>query len=136
MRFSRSVLLLMCFSFGDLTSIIRTGWLILVELVGMVNSYNSQISNDLTQLVNFPTSIPYCDSHSPVLLDFFLVTLWFVPKWLSLHWGVLIMSLSFYWRFIELKKGCPILSPRLCLSSGWLGWSLWSFERCSMGGYL
>ena len=29
------------------------------------------ISNDLTQMVNFPTRIPECDSHSPALLDFF-----------------------------------------------------------------
>ena len=29
-------------------------------------------SNDLTQIVNFPTPIPDCDSHSPALLDFFL----------------------------------------------------------------
>ena len=40
-----------------LMSIIKTGLL---------------ISNDLTQMVNFPTQIPDCDSHSPALLDFFL----------------------------------------------------------------
>ena len=34
--------------------------------------YNFSISNDLSQMVNFPTRIPDCDSHSPVLLDFFL----------------------------------------------------------------
>ena len=34
--------------------------------------YNSSISNDLTQMVNFPTRIPDCDSHSPALLDLFL----------------------------------------------------------------
>ena len=28
--------------------------------------------NDLTQIVNFPTRIPDCDSHSPALLDLFL----------------------------------------------------------------
>ena len=33
--------------------------------------YNFSISNDLTQIVNFPTWIPDCDSHSPALLDFF-----------------------------------------------------------------
>ena len=32
--------------------------------------YNFLISNDLTQIVNFPTWIPYCHSHSPALLDF------------------------------------------------------------------
>ena len=30
------------------------------------------ISNDLTQMVNFRTRIPDCDSHSPTLLDLFL----------------------------------------------------------------
>ena len=34
--------------------------------------YNFSISNDLTQLVNFPTRTPDCDSHSPALLDLFL----------------------------------------------------------------
>ena len=34
--------------------------------------YNFSISNDLTQMVNFPTRIPECDSHNPALLDFFL----------------------------------------------------------------
>ena len=36
------------------------------------NSVNSVIiSNDLTDMVNFPTQIPDCDSHSPALLDLF-----------------------------------------------------------------
>ena len=34
--------------------------------------YNFSISNDLTQMVNFPTQIPDCDSHSPALLDLFI----------------------------------------------------------------
>ena len=34
--------------------------------------YNFSISNDLTQIVNFPTRIPDCDFHSPALLDLFL----------------------------------------------------------------
>ena len=34
--------------------------------------YNFSISDDLTQIVNFPTRIPDCDSHSPALLDLFL----------------------------------------------------------------
>ena len=34
---------------------------------------NFSVSNDLTQLVNFPTWIPDYDSHSPVLLDFISV---------------------------------------------------------------
>ena len=34
--------------------------------------YNFSISHDLTQMVNFPTLIPDCDSHSLALLDLFL----------------------------------------------------------------
>ena len=34
--------------------------------------YNFSISNDLSQMVNFPSRIPGCDSDSPALLDFFL----------------------------------------------------------------
>ena len=34
--------------------------------------YNFSISNDLIQMVNFPTRIPDCDSHSPALLDSFI----------------------------------------------------------------
>ena len=40
--------------------------------------YKFFISNDLTQMVNFPTQIPDCDSHSPAFLDLFLLTLVFV----------------------------------------------------------
>ena len=34
--------------------------------------YNFSISNDLTQMTNFPTWIPDCGSHSPALLDLFI----------------------------------------------------------------
>ena len=34
--------------------------------------YNFSISDDLTQIVNFPTWIPDSDSHSPALLDLFI----------------------------------------------------------------
>ena len=34
--------------------------------------YNFFISNDLTQMVNFPTWILRCDSYSPALFDVFL----------------------------------------------------------------
>ena len=41
-----------------------------MELIDLVNSVS--ISNNLTQMVNFPTKIPDCDSHRPALLDFFI----------------------------------------------------------------
>ena len=72
MRFSRSSHLL-CLYLETLTSIIKTGLPILVELIDLVNSVIFfSISNDLTQMVNFPTRIPDCGSHSPALLDLFL----------------------------------------------------------------
>ena len=72
-KFSQSTCMLMCLSLETLTSIIRTG----LTYSGGTDrpgelSYNSSISNDLTQVVNFPTRIHDCDSHSPALLDFFL----------------------------------------------------------------
>ena len=63
MRFSQSTYLLFLSS-ETLTSIISTGLHIQVELIDLVNSVNS---NDLTQMVNFPTQIQDCDFHSPFL---------------------------------------------------------------------
>ena len=63
MRFSRSTHLLMFLSLEILTSTIRTGLPILVELIDLV------ISDHLTQMVNSPMRIPDCGSHSPALLD-------------------------------------------------------------------
>ena len=37
-----------------------------------MNCHNFSIPNDLTQMVNFPTWILNCDSHSPALLELFL----------------------------------------------------------------
>ena len=61
----------MFLSVDTLTFIIGTVLPILVELINLVNCYNFCISNDLTQMVNFPPWIPDCDSHSPALLDLF-----------------------------------------------------------------
>ena len=73
MRFTRSTHLLMYLSLETLTFIVRTGLPILVELIDLINSvYNFSISNDLTQMVNVPTRIQDCDSHTPALLNFFL----------------------------------------------------------------
>ena len=63
----------MLLSLETLTSIIRTGLRILVELIDLVSSITIfTISNGLTQMVNFPTRIPDFDSHSPALLELFL----------------------------------------------------------------
>ena len=73
MRFSRSTHLLMCLPLETLTSILRTDLPIMVELIDLVNSVIIFfISNHFTQMVNFSTQIPNCDSHSPALLGLFL----------------------------------------------------------------
>ena len=37
-----------------------------------MNCYNFSISNDVTQMINFSTRIPDCDTHSRALLDLFI----------------------------------------------------------------
>ena len=83
------------FVFGDF-NVHHKDWLTYFGETGRPGElcYNFSILNDLTQMVNFPTRILDCDSHSPALLDFFLLTLVFVLQWLSLHWEILIMLLS------------------------------------------
>ena len=137
MRFSRSTHLLMFLSLETLTSTMRTGLPILVELIDLVLWFLYIILNDFTQMVNFPTRIP--DILIVLLFKIypFLVMLVFVLQWLSNHWKILIMLLSqFPLTSIKFTTGCPISSHRLWLFLCWLGWSSWSFERCSIGGYL
>ena len=72
MRFSRSTHLLMYLSLETLTSIIRTGLPILVELIDLVNPVIIFLSQ--TTLLRWLTFLlgSQTDSHSPALLDFFL----------------------------------------------------------------
>ena len=124
------------FVFGDFNVHHKT-WLtysgILVELIDLVNSF----SNQLTQIVNFPTRIPDCNSHTSTRLDLFLLKVVFALQWLSLHWEISIMLLSQSpLTFIKFTTECPVLSHSLWLFSCWLGWSSRPFQRCSMGGYL
>ena len=75
MRFSRSTHLLSAnvFVFGDF-NVHHKDWLTYCggdDRPGEL-CYDFSISNDLTQIVNFPTQITDCDSHSPTLLYFFL----------------------------------------------------------------
>ena len=73
MRFSQSTHLLMFFFFGDF-NVHHKDWLTYSGRTDRPGElcYNVSFSNDLTQMVNFPTRIPDCDSHSPALLDLFL----------------------------------------------------------------
>ena len=44
----------------------------MVELIDLVNSVITSISNHLIKMVNFPTQVPDCDSLSSAVLDFFV----------------------------------------------------------------
>ena len=137
MRFSWSTHLLFL-SLETLVSIIRIDLPILVELINLVNPIIIFLSP--MTLLSWLTFL--LRSQSPVILIIlffwiylFLLTLVFVPQWLSLHWEILIMfCLSFHWLSIKFTTGCSISSHSLWLFSCWLGQSLWSLERCSMGG--
>ena len=87
MRFSRSTHLLMFLSLETLTSIIRTGLLILVELIDLGNfviTFLSQMTllRWLTFLLGSQTVILIVQLF---WIYFFLLTLVFVLQWLSLH---------------------------------------------------
>ena len=99
--------------------------------------YNFSISNDLTQMVNFPTRIPDCDSHSPALLDLFLSsdasicsTMAFSPLGNSDH------VVSVYIDFpINLKQDASF--HRIAYDYSCADWNgLRNNFRSSMGGYL
>ena len=79
-------------------SIIRTGLPILVEQIDLVDR---SILNDLTQMVNFPTGIPDCDSHSPAPEASICSTLAFPP------WEILVMLSQFPLTFHQIHNGMP-----------------------------
>ena len=110
MRFSWSPHLQIFLCLETLTSIIRTGLSILVELIYLVNSviiFLSQMTllRWLTFLLGSQTKI------LTVLLFqiyFFLLMLIVVLQWLFLHWEILIMLLSqFPLTFHHLHNGMP-----------------------------
>ena len=84
------------FVFGDF-NVHHKDWLTYSDGTGRSDEfcYNFSISNNFTQMINFPTGIPGCDSHSPALWIYFnLLMPVFVLQWLSLHCEILIMLLS------------------------------------------
>ena len=85
----------MCLSLEILTSIIRTGMPILVELIDLVNSVIIFLSQ--MTLLRWLT---FLHGSQTVILTglffwiyFLLVTLVFVLQWLSVHWEILIIFL-------------------------------------------
>ena len=69
--------------------------------------YNFSISNNLTQMINFPTGILDCVYHGSALLDLYIsFDLVFVLQWLSPHWKNTVMFLSLFpFTFLHTQKG-------------------------------
>ena len=134
MRCSRSTDLLMFLSLETLMAIRKTSWHILVELIDLVNS-NFSISNNLYQMVNFPTCIPDCGPHSLVLLDSVLSsdtsvcsTMVFPPLGNSDH-VVVSVSIDFP-SYPQWDAPFHHIACDYCCAD----WDSF-LERCSMGGH-
>ena len=125
MRFSRSTHLLMLLSLGTLTSIIKIGWPILVELT-------------LLRWLTFPLG------SQTVILTVLLFWIYFSSDAIICSTMVfpllrnsdhVVDSVSIDISNI-FSMGCPVSSHSLSLFSCWLERSPRSFKRCSMGGSL
>ena len=109
MRFYRSTHLQMFLSLETLTSIIRTGLPILVELIDLVNSAIIFISQ--MTLLRWLTFLLGSQTVILIVLLFwiylFLLMILFVLQWLSLHWEILIMLLSQFPLIFQLIQDAP-----------------------------
>ena len=82
--------------------------------------HNFCISNDFTQMVNFPNQIPDYDSHSPALLDLFLssdVSICSTVALNSLKNSDHVVASIFTDFPVNSKTGCPVSSHSLQLFS-------------------
>ena len=96
------------------------------------------VSSNLTQMVNFSPWISDWDFHSPALLDFFFSTdpsicfgMGFPPMENSDH-AVVSVSIDFA---SNSKRDTSLHSIAISILL-LIGMVLWSFEKCSMEGYL
>ena len=141
MRFFQSTHLL--FLLVDLHVHHKDWQTLLVDLIDMVNSYNFKWSQMtlillsqmallrwLTQLdswlwlsQSFSFGFIFCCNTS------ICYTMAFPPLGNSDH---VVISVSIYWLSVPLKNGSLVSLHSFWLLLCWLGWSLWSFERCSM----
>ena len=122
-RFAQSSHLLMCMSLGTLTSTIRTFWPILVELIDLVNFAIIFVTlRWLTFLLGslIATPLPYpfgfIFSRDPISSDHVSISIDFPSKPNK--------DAHFHRTAYDYSRA----------NYDW--WSSWSFERCSMGGYL
>ena len=114
MRFSRSNHLCMCLSLETLTSIIRTGSPILVELINLVNSviiFQSQMT-----LLRWLTFLLGSQTVILIVLLFWIsfLTLVFALRWVPHYWETLIILLShFPLTFHQIHKEIPCFIAEL-----------------------
>ena len=106
MRFSWSTHLLMCLFLETLTSIVRTGFPILVELMDLVNTIVIFISQmTLLRCLGFiHGSLTLTLTILLFLISSFLLMLVFVLQWLSLYAKTLIMFSQFPLTFCQTQK--------------------------------
>ena len=91
--------------------------------------YNFCISNNLIQMIPFPTwtlTVLFFWTYLVLLMLVFVISC--SP---SIRKFSSCFSLSLHWLFFKLKRECPSSSHRLWLFLCWLGQSLWWFERFS-----
>ena len=139
MRFSQSTHLPMFLSLDTLTSIIRTGLPILVELINVVNS----VIMFLSQMTLLKWLFFLLASQAVILMVllfwiyFFPLTLVFVLQWLSLHLEIQIMLLSqFPLTFYHIHNRIPCLIALLMAILMLIEMVFVIIERCFMGAYL
>ena len=123
MRFSRLTHLPMFLSLEALTSIIRTGLPVLVELIDLVNSAIILLSQ--MTLLRWLT---FLLASQTVILIALLFWIYFFHLSLYLFYNAFpsigkfwsCCCLSFHWLSIQFTTGCPISSHSLWLFSCWL----------------
>ena len=129
MRFSWSTHYTNVFVFGDF-NIHHKDWLTYscgTDRPGEL-CCNYSISDDLTQMLNFPTRIPDCDSNSSALLDLFIssdVSICSAMPFATIRKFWSCCCRSFHWLFVNFKSGCLVSSYSLWLFSCRLVWSSW-----------
>ena len=117
MRFSLSTHLLMCLSL-ETFNVHHKDWLTFSGGTDRPSELccKFSISNDLTQVVNFPPRIPDCDSHSPALSDLFISSEASICSTMVFsilgNSGVMFLS-QFPLTFDQIHNGCPVSSHNL-----------------------
>ena len=132
------------FVFGDL-NVHYKYWLTYSGRADRPGEWADRPGDVITQMFDFSTPISDCDSHSPAFLNSFLSCNSSICSAMTFpplrNFDHVVVSVSIC--FPPLKTGCPFHSIACDYSFGYWGdysfgywWSLWSFGRHSLRGYL